>query len=69
MELAQVLQFRYTSVAQEIVCDTDALARLCDTLDRLQAIAAATLHDRALGTNPQPIADAAPILRVLRTAW
>jgi alcohol dehydrogenase class IV len=37
MELAQALQFSYTSVAQEIVCETDAIARLCGTLDRLQA--------------------------------
>lgn len=60
----------------------DAVARLCQQLglparlrdvdvpqEGLQAIAAATLHDRALATNPQPIADAEPILRVLRAAW
>jgi alcohol dehydrogenase len=35
----------------------------------LEAIAAATLHDRALATNPKPIADAGPILIVLRAAW
>ena len=27
------------------------------------------LHDRALATNPKPIVDAEPILRVLREAW
>jgi hypothetical protein len=32
-------------------------------------IAAATLHDRALATNPRPILEAEPILRVLREAW
>src|SRR5918912_3414724 len=37
MELAHALQFSYTSVAQEIVCDTDAIADLCGTLDRLGA--------------------------------
>jgi len=37
MELAQALKFSYTSVAQEIVCDTDTIVGLCDTLDRLEA--------------------------------
>ena len=36
MELAQALKFSYTSVAQEIVCDTDTVVNLCDTLDRLE---------------------------------
>src|SRR5262245_25861667 len=36
-ELAQALKFSYTSVAQEIVCDTDTIADLCGTLDRLAA--------------------------------
>jgi len=35
MELTQALKFSYTSVAQEIVCDTDTIADLCGTLDRL----------------------------------
>ena len=60
----------------------DAVAQLCQQLglpsrlrdvdvpqEGLEAIAAATLHDRALATNPKPIADAEPILRVLREAW
>ena len=60
----------------------DAVAQLCQQLglpsrlrdvdvpqEGLETIAAATLHDRALATNPQPIVDAAPILRVLREAW
>jgi alcohol dehydrogenase len=60
----------------------DAVARLCQQLglpsrlrdvdvphEGLEAIAAATLHDRALATNPKPIADAEPILSVLREAW
>jgi alcohol dehydrogenase class IV len=37
MELAQALQFSYTSVAQEIVCATDTMASLGGTLDRLRA--------------------------------
>src|SRR2546426_12596079 len=37
MELAKALKFSYTSVAQEMVCDTDAIAGLCGTLDRLGA--------------------------------
>ena len=60
----------------------DAVAQLCQQLglparlrdvdvpqEGLEAIAAATLHDRALATNPKPIADAEPILHVLREAW
>ena len=60
----------------------DAVARLCQQLglparlrdvdvpyEGLEAIAAATLHDRALATNPKPINDAEPILSVLREAW
>jgi len=60
----------------------EAVARLCQQLglpsrlrdvdvppEGLEAIAAATLHDRALATNPKPIADAGPILSVLREAW
>lgn len=60
----------------------DAVAALCHTLGLpsrlrdvdvpqagLQRIATATLHDRGLATNPKPIADAAPILQVLRQAW
>jgi len=35
----------------------------------LELIASATLHDRALATNPKPIADAIPIIGVLREAW
>jgi alcohol dehydrogenase len=37
--------------------------------DGLMAIAAATLHDRSLRTNPKPIADAGPIMEVLRAAY
>ena len=60
----------------------DAVADLCHTLGLptrlrdvdvpeagLELIAMATLHDRGLATNPQPIRDAAPILQVLRNAW
>ena len=60
----------------------EAVAQLCQQLglpsrlrdvdvpyEGLEAIAAATLHDRALATNPKPINDAGPILSVLREAW
>ena len=35
MDVAYALQFSYTSVAQEIVCDTEAIEGLCGTLERL----------------------------------
>jgi alcohol dehydrogenase class IV len=35
----------------------------------LELIAAATLHDRALATNPVPVTDAGPIMDVLRSSW
>ena len=35
----------------------------------LELIASATLHDRALATNPTPVTDAGPIMTVLRQAW
>ena len=35
----------------------------------LELIASATLHDRALATNPMPVVDAGPIMTVLRKAW
>jgi alcohol dehydrogenase class IV len=60
----------------------DAVAALCRDLGLpatlrevdvpeagLERIAAATLHDRGLATNPKPITDAAPILDVLHRAW
>jgi alcohol dehydrogenase class IV len=60
----------------------DAVDRLCRQLkipatlrevgvpeEGLELIAAATLQDRALATNPKPIADAGPIMTVLRSAW
>ena len=37
--------------------------------DGLEYIAAATLHDRALATNPKPISDSTPIMDVLGKAW
>lgn len=37
--------------------------------DGLELIAAATLHDRALATNPTLITDAWPIMTVLRNSW
>jgi len=37
--------------------------------DGLASIAAATLHDRSLSTNPKPIDDAGPIMDVLRAAY
>ena len=35
----------------------------------LELIAAATLQDRALATNPRPVTDAGPIMTVLRNSW
>jgi len=35
----------------------------------LELIAAATLHDRGIATNPVPVYDAGPIMNVLRQAW
>ena len=35
----------------------------------LELIAAATLHDRGLATNPKPINDSGPIMSVLQDAW
>ena len=35
----------------------------------LALIASATLHDRALATNPRPVLDAVPIMTVLKEAW
>ena len=35
----------------------------------LELIASATLHDRALATNPRPVTDAGPIMTVLRDSW
>ncbi len=60
----------------------DGVARLCRSLglperlrdvgvpeDGLEFIAAATLHDQGLATNPKPVHDAGPIMSVLRDAW
>jgi len=60
----------------------DGVARLCRSLelperlrdvgvpeDGLEFIAAATLHDPGLATNPKPVHDAGPIMSVLRDAW
>jgi alcohol dehydrogenase class IV len=61
---------------------SDGVAQLCRTLglpprlrdvgvpeEGLELLAAATLHDRGLATNPKPISDAGPIMQVLRDAW
>jgi alcohol dehydrogenase class IV len=37
--------------------------------DGLEFIAAATLHDRSLTTNPKPVTDAGPVMDVLRAAF
>ena len=60
----------------------DAVDRLCRDLELprtlrevdvpeegLAAIAAATLQDRSLSTNPKPVVDAGPIMEVLRAAY
>ena len=60
---------------------SDAVYQLCRKLvpstlrevgvpeEGLELIASATLHDRALATNPKPVSDAGPIMSVLREAW
>jgi len=59
--------------AVDALCHALALPRTLREVDvpeeGLAAIAAATLHDRSLRTNPKPIADAGPILAVLRAAY
>ena len=59
--------------AVDSLCRTLALPRTLREVDvpeeGLTAIAAATLHDRSLRTNPKPIADAGPIMAVLRAAY
>jgi alcohol dehydrogenase class IV len=59
--------------AVDDLCRTLALPRTLREVDvpeeGLAAIAAATLHDRSLRTNPKPIADAGPIMAVLRAAY
>lgn len=82
--IAQAMGLDVASTAPEVAgaAAAEAVAQLCQTLGiparlrdvdvpeaGLTAIAAATLHDRALATNPRPIADATPILSVLRAAW
>ena len=60
----------------------DGVSQLCQKLglpmrlrdvgvpeEGLELIAAATLHDRGLATNPKQITDAGPIMSVLRDAW
>ena len=60
----------------------DAVEELCDSLglpnrlrdvgvpeEGLVLIAAATLKDRSLATNPTPVTDAGPIMSVLRNSW
>jgi alcohol dehydrogenase class IV len=60
----------------------DAVDRLCRELkipatlreagvpeDGLELIAAATLRGQALATNPKPVADIGPVMKVLREAW
>ena len=37
--------------------------------DGLEFVAAATLQDRSLRTNPKPVVDAGPIMEVLRAAF
>jgi alcohol dehydrogenase class IV len=55
------------------LCRTLELPRTLREVDvpeeGLALIAAATLHDRSLSTNPKPIKDAGPIMDVLRAAY
>ena len=60
----------------------EAVSKLCRNLglpqrlrdvgvpeEGLELLAAATLHDRGLATNPKPISDSGPIMDVLKDAW
>jgi alcohol dehydrogenase class IV len=82
--IAEAMGVNTTAMSREQAgrAAADAVAGLCRRLglpERLREvdvpeaglahIAAATLHDRGLATNPKPIADSAPILEVLRNAW
>jgi lactaldehyde reductase len=73
---------RSMSDAEAGLAAADAVDSLCRDLDLprtlrevdvpeegLASIAAATLHDRSLSTNPKPIDDAGPIMDVLRAAY
>ena len=65
--------------AQEAADGVESLRRSLGLPDRLrdvnvpaeglELIASATLHDRALATNPRPVSDFGPIMTVLREAW
>lgn len=80
--IAEAMGVRTAGMSAQEAGLAEAVAALCQQLglparlrdvdvpeEGLAAIAAATLHDRALATNPRPITDAAPILSVLRAAW
>ena len=82
--IAEAMDVDTTAMSQEQAgrAAADAVAGLCRQLglperlrdvdvpeDGLARIATATLHDRALATNPRSISDTAPILEVLRNAW
>jgi len=73
---------RSMSDAEAGLAAADAVDGLCRTLELpqtlrevdvpeegLAVIAAATLHDRSLRTNPKPITDAGPIMAVLQAAY
>jgi len=61
------------AAAVDGLCRALALPRTLREVDvpeeGLAAIAAATLHDRSLSTNPKPITDAGPIMAVLQAAY
>lgn len=70
------------SAEQAGLAAADGVAQLCRELglpeslrevgvpeQGLENIAAASMHDRGLATNPMPIFDPGPIMRVLRDAW
>ena len=63
----------YIEIYRLKTCGTLELPRTLREVDvpeeGLAVIAAATLHDRSLSTNPKPITDAGPIMDVLRAAY
>lgn len=67
MEAAIALQYSYSSPARDITCGMDVTSGLPGVLDG--GIAAATLKDRSLAANANPIHNAEPIMQVQSATW
>ena len=79
---AMRIDTRGMSAEEAGLAAADGFARLCREMEMpatlrqvgvpeegLERIAAATLHNQALSTNPKPITGVGPIMKVLRDAW